>query len=92
MDIIVHFCSDYVPETGLTPALSGYQVSNKLKVIDGVTMEEIGGGFYKYDFFSIDTGEDYLFLVDGGISLENIDRYKIGNIPKKGGIGGNFYF
>jgi hypothetical protein len=91
MWIISYFSISSVPATGLTPTLDGYRVDNNSKVIDGESMTEIGGGFYKYYFSGIDRREDYVFIADGGVTLADTERYSIGSIAEKGGLDGKFF-
>ena len=72
------FTTDGVPATGLTPAIDVWTVtaSTQAQVITAGAMIEVGGGFYKYNLSSYDTDTDYLFRVDGGVSLIGNDRYQ----------------
>jgi len=45
-------------------------------VLDDVSMSEVGGGGYKYDFTSLfDSTKDYFFVADGGDTLIGAERY-----------------
>ena len=80
--VVVFFASAGVPQTGLTPIIDIYDVSdNSVDVNDG-SMSEIGGGGYKYNFTGHDATKDYFFVADGGATLSNSDRYAAGIIPE----------
>jgi len=60
------------PATGLTPAWETFKkVSNGADLI-GPAIEEIGGGWYKFDYTAT---EDLIGVIDGGDALTDIDRY-----------------
>lgn len=72
------FTEDFAPKTGLSPTLDGYRLSDDVKVLDGVAMPEVGGGYYKYDFSAYNEDEEYVLVSDGGATLDDVERYKYG--------------
>ena len=73
--LITTFFTEYgEPKTGLTPTISIWDITGTL-IIDNVSMTEIAGGFYKYDFSTYDDTVDYVIRADGGESLNISDRY-----------------
>jgi len=77
MYIVSFFTDDGTPKTGLTPTIKIRDVSDNSLLINGDSMIETGDGFYKYNYVAYDSEKDYAILSDGGISLSDIDRYKI---------------
>lgn len=49
-------------------------------VKSGAVMYEIGSGFYGYDFTVYSKSLDYVFIIDGGTTLGNNERYTFGSI------------
>jgi len=80
--ITVHFTSNSIPHTGLSPIIDVFElgsvVTSSTHVVPAATMAEIGGGWYRYDFSSYDPSKNYVFNIDGGSSLSDCDRYKYG--------------
>jgi len=58
------FTAHFYNETGLTPKIYLYKVSDKSLVANGIDMEEIAVGWYKYDFSAFDVDEAYVGLAD----------------------------
>jgi hypothetical protein len=82
MLITAFFTNNGVPEKGLTPAISGWRISDGAKVVDEQAMTEINDDkawevFYKYSYSQPDDAL-YFFVADGGATLSNFDRYKGG--------------
>lgn len=78
--VVAFFNRNGAPATGLSPTIRIWAVenaSNTLVVADD-PMTEIGDGFYKYVFTSIDPLLDYVVRTDGGSSLCLSERYGIG--------------
>lgn len=72
------FTNKAVPETGLIPTIRIWEVtptSSSLVVADDA-MDEVGGGFYSYDFTSYDPVKEYLIRTDGGTSLPIGERFQ----------------
>lgn len=81
--ITAHFTSNSIPQPGLTPLIDVFElgataVSPSVHVVSSSSMNEIGGGWYRYDFASYDPAKSYVFNIDGGSSLTDCDRYKYG--------------
>jgi hypothetical protein len=74
MIITVYFYRSSTPATGLTPIIRIRDVETG-DVVDSGSMSEVGGGFYKKEFFGYDITKDYLILCDAVI-LPNQYRYK----------------
>ena len=74
MNIIAYFEDSGLPKTGLTPTLSIWGLDGT-KELDEVNMTEIDGGFYYYDFGEYDETKDYCIRANGGVGLNNSDRY-----------------
>lgn len=74
MNIISFFSDSGIPKTGLSPTIDIYKLDGT-KVVNGDSMSEVGGGFYKYDFSGYDEKEEYCIIADGGNTLSNTDRY-----------------
>lgn len=82
--ITVMFKSAGVPQVGLTPTIriwainAGSPQSDVLVVGGGsplAFMEEVGDGFYKYNFNGYDPRQEYVFRADGGAILADTDRF-----------------
>lgn len=76
MLILSVFTDSGVLKTGLTPTIKIYDLIDSSLVVDGEACIEVAEGAYKYDFVAYDENKDYYILVDGGIALNNVDRYK----------------
>jgi len=79
MIILSYFEDGGVPALGLTPAITIYDLSDDSVVIAADAMSEVATGIYKYDFVAYDPAEDYGMYVDGGVALDDIDRYQAGS-------------
>lgn len=66
------------PETGLTPTLDIYMVSDDTTIVSSAAMTEIGNGWYKYDFTDYVEGTEYVITCDGGATLGIFERYTYG--------------
>lgn len=66
------------PETGLTPILDIYRVSDDTAIASSVAMSEIGVGWYKYNFTDYVEGVEYVITCDGGATLGIFERYTYG--------------
>lgn len=76
MNITAFFSDHGTPETGLTPTLDAWIMDGTL-TLDAVSMTEIAGGWYYYNFSTYDASVDYVFRADGGSGLDAADRYKV---------------
>lgn len=71
-----------VPQTGLVPTINIWQLdptnpSINTLIINGDLLTEIGQGLYRYNFTTYDITQNYLFLIDGGATLSNGERYNV---------------
>lgn len=75
--------SVYYGSTGLTPTIDIFELNvanpliNTLIVNDGV-LTEIGAGWYRYDFVTYSSTQNYVYTIDGGVSLSSEQRYRVG--------------
>ena len=76
MYIVSVFTESGVPKLGLTPTIRIRDLSDNSLVITDAVMSEVGDGEYKYYFTAYDSTVDYAIRSDGGISLNDSDRYK----------------
>lgn len=67
------------PATGLSPAITVYDLSDNSVVVNAQAMSEVANGIYKYDFAGYDKTTDYAIYVDGGATLDDVDRYQYGS-------------
>jgi len=67
------------PKTGLSPTVRIIQVSDGTEVVTDGEMDEIGSGFYKYNFEDAEEDTDYVFICDGGATLNDYERYIYGS-------------
>lgn len=77
--LTAHFTTGGVPITGLTPTIDIIEmgITNTLVVSSG-SLSEVGIGWYRYDFTTYDPTKNYVFTIDGGVSLPACERYKHG--------------
>ena len=64
------------PKTGLSPAITIYDLADNSVVVNAATMSEVAHGIYKYSFTSYDATKNYAIYVDGGVTLGATDRYQ----------------
>lgn len=76
MYVIAQFTNSGVPESGLTPNISIYRIGDNALIVATTTMTEITNGAYKYNFDALAVNEDYDIWVDGGVALNDAERYK----------------
>ena len=70
----IYFANAGVPETGLTLTWESLVlVSDGSDVTPKPSFVEIGGGWYK--FIQPTITEDLVGVIDGGVALDDIDRY-----------------
>jgi hypothetical protein len=77
MNLISFFTENGVPKTGLSPTITITKLDGTV-VVSSASMTEVGSGFYYYDFSAYDNAEDYVYLADGGATLNNSERYTTG--------------
>lgn len=81
--ITVHYTSNGVPQPGILPHIDLYVLNDNPAipanhVVTTAPMDEIGGGWYRYDYVNYDPRLNYIFTIDGGMTLADCDRYKYG--------------
>jgi hypothetical protein len=81
--ITVHFTTNGAAVIGLSPTIDVYELdttnpTTNTLVVDNGIVTEIGLGWYRYDFITYNPTKNYVYTFDGGISLPNYERYKIG--------------
>jgi len=77
--IVAFFTQENIPKTGLSPTLDILDIEADTLVVSGQAMESTAlNGFYKYEFTSYNAYKNYAILCDGGILLDNSDRYQYG--------------
>jgi len=85
--VVVYFESSGSPALGLFPLLRIRSVDDG-SIVTEDTMEEVGNGFYRFDFFTYDITKDYIFLADA-ITLLPKDRFVEGATGEYGKITNN---
>lgn len=81
--ITVHFTSNGIPQPGIMPTIDIYELGALptdpvVHTVAASPLYEIGGGWYRYDFATYDFSKNYVFTIDGGMTLVDCDRYKYG--------------
>lgn len=81
--LTAHFTTGSVPQPGLTPIIDIFELvqgnpSSNPQVVNDGAMVEVGQGWYRYDFTSYDPRKSYVFTIDGGPSMADEERYKVG--------------
>ena len=79
-----NFQNNGVPATGLTPAITVYDLSDNSVVVNASAMSEVANGIYKYSFTTYDVTKEYAIYVDGGVTLDNTDRYQYSSNANEG--------
>ena len=74
MNIIAFFTNSGTPKTGLSPTVDVWTLDST-QVITAQAMNEVGGGFYYYDFTTYDEDINYVIRADGTATLTGSDRY-----------------
>uniref|UniRef100_A0A6M3KIP0 Uncharacterized protein n=1 Tax=viral metagenome TaxID=1070528 RepID=A0A6M3KIP0_9ZZZZ len=72
--------------TGLTPLITIVNAITGVVLVDNEEMEEIGSGFYRYDFPINDGESDYVIKCDGGDTLPANERYNLSSSSPSGEI------
>jgi hypothetical protein len=80
--ITTFFTKLSVPQSGLTPTIKIWLLDPldstvSTLVVNDDQLDEIAGGFYRYDFVGYDPTQNYVMLVDGGALLPVNERYSI---------------
>jgi len=81
--VTVPFFQNGIPAIGLTPTISIYELSGTFPyantlIVSNDSCDEIGLGWYRYNFSTYDPTKNYVFTIDGGNTLSTGDRYKCG--------------
>jgi len=79
MIISCFFTDEGELKTGLTPTVTIWNVTDSEKVVDAGGMTEVGEGLYRYEFSTYNPSKAYVFIADGGNSLNTTERYKAGS-------------
>jgi hypothetical protein len=74
--IVSAFQDKGTPKTGLTPAITIYDLADNSVVVNAAAMSEVANGMYKYSFATYDAEHNYGVYVDGGATLLDTDRYQ----------------
>jgi len=88
--VVAYFERQGEPAINLNPVIRIRYVETGSIVAEDV-MDEVGSGFYKFNFHSYDMTKDYTMLADGGISLIQRDRFLEGATGEYGDISSNIY-
>lgn len=78
MNVLAFFTNNGNPQTGLTPTVRIRDVADYSLVITDATSDEVGDGWYVYDFIAYDSDKEYAIRFDGGASLPAAERYSSG--------------
>lgn len=81
--ITVHYTNGGIPQPGILPHIDIYELNSNpaipaSHVVATQPLDEIGGGWYRYDFATYSPASNYVFTIDGGMTLGDCDRYKYG--------------
>ena len=86
MIIISFFTEEGAPKSGLSPTIDIVDIEADTLVINSASMTALTTmthGYY-YDFTTYDETKKYAITVDGGVVLNNLDRYQFAS--NEGGI------
>lgn len=86
--IVAYFESSGSPSLHLLPLIRIRYVENGLIIVEDY-MEEVGNGFYRFEFTTYDITKDYTILVDGGSLLASSDRFLEGATGEYGSMSNN---
>ncbi len=80
MFIVAFFRKNGSPISSLTPLLSAVKLNDNTCALASVSMTAVNGlaGLYFYDASALDDQYEYVFMVDGGASLQDSERYVFG--------------
>lgn len=76
--------NDDAPATGLSPTCVARRVSDG-QVLAAPTVSEVGSGFYSFAF-TAPSDDSFVFLVDGGGTLNSAHRYVPVEVPAGGWV------
>lgn len=78
MNILAFFTNNSSPKTGLTPKVKIREVSTGAIIVNWSDMDEIGDGWYKYDF-PYDYTKEYVAVCDAGAGqVTDSERFMFG--------------
>jgi hypothetical protein len=75
MNVVAFFTSVGVPKTGLNAYVTIRKISDNSLTTSAAVMTEVGSGFYKYNFSTINHKEEYGIMCFCTTTLANEDRY-----------------
>ena len=77
--ITSYFTKFGAPQLGLVSTIKIYEITQAANtvLVNGAPMLEVGDGIYKYAFTTYDFKKNYIFVVNGGATLGNSDRYQV---------------
>ena len=75
--IAVSFTKEWSPATWLTPKVT-ILMRNWEKIVEDWILNELGYGWYIYNFDNYNADKVYLYMFDWGDTLDDYDRYKYG--------------
>jgi len=75
MFIITPITSGSLPKSGLSPTIRIRNVDNGNLLVADETMEELGDGWYKYNFIEYTGSLNYAIRVDGTSNVPNGERF-----------------
>lgn len=80
--IAARFRNSGTPQTGLSPTIDIYRLSDDTLLINDGAMVEVANGWYKYEFLEVDgydPREDFVYDADGGVSISSpFERFQEG--------------
>ena len=75
MKIVSFFTNFGSPSFGLAPSIRIRDTDDNSIKVDGSTMNEVGDGWYMFDFLHYDNTLEYAIACDGGATLLDAERY-----------------
>jgi hypothetical protein len=76
--IPIFFSDSGVPAEDLEPVINAYDVTTGEQVVEDGEVVELGNGQYRYSLETEYPTHTFSWVVDGGDSLDDADRYKEG--------------
>jgi len=86
---VAYFESNGFPALGLDPLIR-IRYAHSGVIVAEDTMEEVGDGFYRFNFVTYDITKDYVMLADG-VRLGQSERFLEGATGEYGDISSNIY-
>ena len=78
MYVTCYFTKDNNPKLELLPLILIINVDTKQIVVNNEEMEEIGAGWYRYNFTLFDSSKNYVIRCDGTTQLSDSERWAWG--------------